>query len=76
MSHILVVESTHDLGQGLKREAHDVDIFRAGCLSKKNGQITLQPVLINKSKFLKATHRTKIRKMGLPRSMVVEALSW
>ena len=25
-------------------------------LSKKNGKITLQPVLINKSKFLKATH--------------------
>ena len=34
-----------------------------------------QPVLINKSKFLKATHRTKIRKNEKPRSMVVEALS-
>ena len=34
-----------------------------------------QPVLINKSKFLKATHRTKIRKIEIPRSMVVEALS-
>ena len=28
------------------------------------------------SKFLKATHRTKIRKIKIPRSMVVEALSW
>ena len=30
----------------------------------------------NKSKFLKATHRTKIRKIEIPRSMVVKALSW
>ena len=30
----------------------------------------------NKSKFLKATHRTKMRKIEIPRSMVVEALSW
>ena len=29
---------------------------------QKNGKITLQPVLINKSKFLKATHCTEIRK--------------
>ena len=29
-----------------------------------------------KSKFLKATNRTKIRKIEIPRSMVVEALSW
>ena len=36
---------------------------------------TFQPVLINNSKFLKATHRTKIRKIEIPRSMVVEALS-
>ena len=35
-----------------------------------------QPVLINNSKFLKATHRTKIRKIEIPKSMVVEALSW
>ena len=28
------------------------------------------------SKFLKATHRTKIRRIEIPRSMVVEALSW
>ena len=34
---------------------------------QQSGQITPQSVLINKPKFLKATHR---------RSMVVEALSW
>ena len=44
---------------------------------QKNGKITLQPVLINKkSKFLKATHCTVLRKIEIPRSMVVEALSW
>ena len=43
---------------------------------QQSGQITLQPVLINKSKFLKATYRTKIRKIEIPRSMVVETLSW
>ena len=43
---------------------------------QKTGKITLQPVLINKSKFLKATHCTEIRKIELPRSMAVEALSW
>ena len=42
---------------------------------QKNGKITLQPVLINKSKILKATHCTEIRKNEIPRSMVVEALS-
>ena len=44
-------------------------------LSKKPGK-TLQQVLINKSKFLMATHCTEIRKIEMPRSMVVEALSW
>ena len=43
---------------------------------QKNGKITLQPVLINKSKSLKATQCTEIRKIEIPRSMVVEALSW
>ena len=42
----------------------------------QSGQITLQSVLINKSKFLKATHPTEKRKTEIPRSMVVEALSW
>ena len=43
---------------------------------QKAGKITLQPVLINKSKFLEATHCTEIRKIEIPRSLVVEALSW
>ena len=43
---------------------------------QQSGQIKPQPVLINKSKFLKATHRTKIRKIEIPRSMVMEGLSW
>ena len=44
---------------------------------QQSGQITLQTILINKSEFiLKATHRTEIRKTEIPRSMVVEALSW
>ena len=43
---------------------------------KNYGNITLQPVLINKSKILKATHCTEISKNEIPRSMVVEALSW
>ena len=59
-------------------------IDRVGLLSpthdqrsqQQSGQITLQPVQMNKSEFLKATHRTKIRKTGIPRSMVVEVLSW
>ena len=44
--------------------------------SATNRTKTFQPVLINNSKFLKATHRTKIRKIEIPRSMVPEALSW
>ena len=43
---------------------------------QKNGKITLQPVLINKSKILKAAHCTEIKKNEIPRSMVVEASSW
>ena len=43
---------------------------------QQSGQITLRSVLINKSKFLKATHRTEVRKIELPRSMAVKALSW
>ena len=44
--------------------------------SATNRTNTFQSVLINNSKFLKATHCTKIRKIEIPRSMVVEALSW
>ena len=43
---------------------------------QQSGQITLLPVLINNFKFVKATHHTKIRNFEIPRSMVVEALSW
>ena len=43
---------------------------------QKNGNITLQPVLTNQSKFLQATHCTEIRKVEKPRSIVVEALNW
>ena len=54
---------------------------RLGLLSpthdqRSQQQIGHEPVLINKSKFLKVTHRTKIRKIKIPGSMVVEALSW
>ena len=41
---------------------------------QKREQVTLQSVLINKSEFLKATHRTEIRKPELPRSGVGGAL--
>ena len=42
---------------------------------EQSGQIRFQPVLINKSKFFKATHRTKMRKLEKPRFMV-ETLRW
>ena len=40
---------------------------------QESGRIKLQSVLINKLKFLKATRHTAIRKIVIPRSMVVEA---
>ena len=40
---------------------------------QQSGQITFQPVLINNFKILKATYRTKIRKIEIPRSMVKPA---
>ena len=43
---------------------------------QQNGHITLQSVLINKPKFLMATRHAEIRKIEIPRSMVVEVLSW
>ena len=43
---------------------------------QQGGHITLQSVSINKSKFLNAIHRIQIRKIEIPKSMVVEALSW
>ena len=48
----------------------------ASVLSNKAEKLCSKSVLIIKSKFLKATHRTEIRKIEIPRSMVVEALSW
>ena len=38
--------------------------------------ITLQSVLIHRLKFLKATRDAEMRKIEIPRSMAVEALSW
>ena len=62
------------------RSTRNVVAYPQPTFSAKNrknyGKITLQPVLINKSKILKATHCTEIRKNEIPRSMVVEALSW
>ena len=43
---------------------------------QQSGQITPQSGLINKPKFLKATHHTEIRKTEITRSVVVEALGW
>ena len=43
---------------------------------QQRGHITLQSVLLNKPEFLKATYHTEIRKNKIPRSMVMEALSW
>ena len=37
---------------------------------QESGQITLQSVLINKPKFLRATHHAEIRKNKIPRSLV------
>ena len=60
------------------------NLDRLGLLSPTHGQrsqqqseqITLQSVLISKPKFLKVTNHTDIKKIEIPRSIVVEALSW
>ena len=57
------------------RSARIVVAYPRPAFSATNRTNTFQPVLINNSKFLKATHRTKIRKIEIPRSMVVEVLS-
>ena len=62
--------------RGQPRSTRIVVAYPRPAFSATNRTNTFQPVLINKSKFLKATHRTKIRKIEIPRSMVVEALSW
>ena len=45
-------------------------------LNNKADKIAVESVLINKNKFLKIIHRTITRKIEIPGSMVVEALSW
>ena len=57
------------------RSTRIVVAYPRPAFSATNRTNTFQPVLINNSKFLKATHSTKIRKIEIPRSMVVEALS-
>ena len=57
------------------RSTRIVVAYPRPAFSATNRTNTFQPVLINNSKFFKATHRTKIRKIEIPRSMVVEALS-
>ena len=66
---LLHIESNFDR-LGMLSPTHDQRF------QQKKGNITLQPVLINKSNFLKATHCTEIRKDEIQRSMVAEALSW
>ena len=72
--------------------AHQTSLFhiesnldRLGLLSpthgqrsqQQSGQTTFQSVLINKSKFLKAKrYYAQVRKIEIPRLMLVEALSW
>ena len=58
------------------RSTRIVVAYPRPAFSATNRTNTFQPVLINNSKFLKATHRIKIRKIEISRSMVVEALSW
>ena len=58
------------------RSTRIVVAYPRPAFSATNRTNTFQPVLINNSKFLKATHRTKIRKIEISRSMVVEALGW
>ena len=55
------------------RSTRIVVAYPRSAFSGTKQQITLHSVLINKPKFLKATHHTKIRKTEIPRSMVVEA---
>ena len=67
--HTRYIESSLDR-LGLLSPTHDQRS------QQQTGQITFQPVLIDKPMFLKVIHRTKKRKIEIPRSMVVEALSW
>ena len=59
-----------------QRSTRIVVAYPRPAFSATNRTNTFQPVLINKSKFLKATHRTKIRKIEIPRSMVVVCMMY
>ena len=59
-----------------RRSTRIVDAYPRPAFSATNRTNTFRPVLINNSKFLKATHRTKIRNIEIPRSTVVQGLSW
>ena len=52
------------------RSTRIVVAYPRPAFSAANRTNSFQPVLINNSKFLKATHRTKVRKVEIPRSMV------
>ena len=54
------------------RSTRIVVAYPRPAFSATNRTNTFQPVLINNSKFLKATHRTKIRKTEIPRSKPVD----
>ena len=54
------------------RSTRFVVAYPRPAFSATNRTSAFQPVSINNSNFLKATHRTKIRKIEIPRSMVVE----
>ena len=58
------------------RSTRIVVAYPRSTFSATNRTNAFHPVLINNSKFLKVTHGTKIRKIEIPRSVVVEALSW
>ena len=58
------------------RSTRIVVAYPQPAFSSTNQTNAFQPVLINNSKFHKAIHRTKKRKIEMPRYMVVGALSW
>ena len=57
------------------RSTRIVAVHPRPAFSATKQKITLQSVLINKPKFLKVAPCRKIRKIVIPRSMAVEALS-
>ena len=77
--HRPIPNGTSNLLYSISRAASiDSDCCRlptTSILSKKSDKYVPTSFDRQYSKFLKATHRTKIRKNEIPRSMVVEALS-